>query len=72
VQPTRPDQTRHFAEDYRELGELQNAPARERAPVIEGVREGRLRIEDIREIRKDVEQQTKSPAVNRSSAVCAS
>ena len=48
----------------RELGELSKMlQPEERAPVIEGVREGRLRIEDIREIRKDVEQQTKSPAV---------
>ncbi len=48
----------------RELGELSKMlQPEERAPVIEGVREGRLRIEDVREIRKDVEQQTKSPVV---------
>lgn len=48
----------------RELGELSKMlQPEERAPVIEGVREGRLRIEDVREIRKDVEQQTKSSAV---------
>lgn len=48
----------------RELGELSKMlQPEERAPVIEGVREGRLRIEDVREIRKDVEQQTKSPIV---------
>ncbi len=48
----------------RELGELSKMlQPEERAPVIEGVREGRLRIEDVREIRKDVEQQTKSLVV---------
>ena len=48
----------------RELGELSKMlQPEERAPVIEGVREGRLRIEDVREIRKDVEQQTKSTVV---------
>lgn len=48
----------------RELGELSKMlQPEERAPVIEGIREGQLRIEDVREIRKDVEQQTKSPAV---------
>ena len=31
----------------------------EREPVIEGVREGRLRIEDVRDIRKDVAQHTR-------------
>ena len=42
----------------RELGELSKVlQPEERAPVIEGVREGRLRIEDVHEIRKDMEQQ---------------
>jgi ParB family chromosome partitioning protein len=42
----------------RELGELSKIlQPEERAPVIEGVRDGRLRIEDVREIRKDAEQQ---------------
>jgi ParB/RepB/Spo0J family partition protein len=43
-----------------ELGELSKMlKLEERAPVVEGVREGMLRIEDVREIRKDVEQQIK-------------
>lgn len=43
-----------------ELGELAKLLSEEeRAPVVEGVREGKLRIEDVREIRKDVEQQVK-------------
>jgi ParB family chromosome partitioning protein len=45
----------------RELGELSKIlQPEERAPVIEGVRAGKLRIEDVHEIRKDVErEQTK-------------
>ncbi len=40
-----------------ELGELSKLlQLEERESVIEGVREGRLRIEDVREIRQDVEQ----------------
>jgi ParB family chromosome partitioning protein len=47
----------------RELGELSKLlKEEERAPVVEGVREGKLRIEDVREIRKDVEQQRKNEA----------
>jgi ParB/RepB/Spo0J family partition protein len=43
-----------------ELGELAKLLSQEeRAPVVEGVREGKLRIEDVREIRKDVEEQVK-------------
>jgi ParB/RepB/Spo0J family partition protein len=43
-----------------ELGELAKLLSQEdRAPVVEGVREGKLRIEDVREIRKDVEEQIK-------------
>jgi len=39
----------------RELGELSKMlPPEERAPVIEGVRAGKLRIEDVREIRQDI------------------
>lgn len=46
-----------------ELGELAKLLGQEeRAPVVEGVREGKLRIEDVREIRKDVEQQVKQEA----------
>ena len=44
----------------RELGELSKIlQPEEREPVIEGVREGRLRIEDVRDIRKDVAQHTR-------------
>jgi ParB family chromosome partitioning protein len=43
-----------------ELGELSKIlQPEERAPVVEGVRAGKLRIEDVREIRQDVEQQIK-------------
>ncbi len=44
----------------RELGELSKIlQPEELEPVIEEVREGRLRIEDVRDIRKDVVQHTK-------------
>ncbi len=47
----------------RELGELSKVlEPEERSPVIEGVREGKLRIEDVREIRRDVEEHTKQPS----------
>jgi ParB family chromosome partitioning protein len=43
-----------------ELGELSKIlQPEERASVVEGVRAGKLRIEDVREIRQDVEQQIK-------------
>ncbi|MGH2496550.1 MAG: ParB/RepB/Spo0J family partition protein [Ktedonobacteraceae bacterium] len=46
----------------RELGELSKVlEPEERSPVIEGVREGKLRIEDVREIRRDVEEHARKP-----------
>lgn len=45
----------------RELGELAKIlGTEERVPVLEGVRDGKLRIEDVRAIRKDVEQQSRT------------
>lgn len=47
----------------RELGELSKIlQPEERVAVVEGVREGSLRIEDVREIRKEVEDQVKNTA----------
>jgi ParB family chromosome partitioning protein len=47
----------------RELGELSKIlQPEERVAVVEGVREGNLRIEDVREIRKEVEDQVKNTA----------
>lgn len=60
VQQLAIDQPDISARIIRELGELSKIlKPEERAPVVEGVREGKLRIEDVREIRKDVEQQIK-------------